>query len=77
MVKVSCNVNVDHPTRTVTIHGPDSTHGPDKNAKFKQNTSSGNFARDGGWFTGLPLEIAEKIASFYQKKGYKIKKYKF
>lgn len=69
-------VNVDKPTKTVTIHGPKSPYGPDKKARHKQRDGAGNFGRDGGWFTGLLKEIAEAIAEGYRKKGYKVKRYK-
>lgn len=74
--KGTYKINVDHPTKTVTIHGPDSPYGPVKDAKYKQNTSSGNFGIHGGWHTGLTYEQASEIASNYEKKGYKLKKYK-
>lgn len=75
--KDKCKVNVDHPTKTVVIHGPKSKYGPVKGSQHKQDTSSGNFGRDGGWFTGLSPEKAEEIASQYEAKGYKVKEYGF
>lgn len=75
MAEERYNVNVDKPTKTVTIHGPGSPYGPDPKAEYKQSRSDGKFKRDGGWFTGLTKEIVKRIIEYYKNKGYTIKKY--